>query len=116
MEEVFSTLRMLTDFLIAVFLATAQFLLNHILRKLLCGLAHILADSILKPFLTLCFNGCAWPFITLFVQLSKGVVLIFGPLLELFGAVMTWCIHCARACRLVVVSYKTNPKTQTQQV
>ncbi len=112
-EEFFSSLRLISDFMIIFTLGLANCLLNHVLRKLCCGLGHILADSIYKPGVTLLFNGFMWPILSLWVQLSKGVVLVMGPLLEVVGVLMSWVVQVARACRLVTISNKT---LKTEQV
>lgn len=106
MEECCSTLRLVTDFLIAVILGSTHCILRHVLGKLCCGLGHILADALCKPLVVLIFNGLLWPLVAGCVQLSKGTVLVVGPLLEILGVVMSWVVQVARACRLVTVNNK----------
>lgn len=105
-EEVCSTFRLVTDLLLAILLGSAHCFLHHILRKLICGMGHLFADSIYKPALTLCFNGFMWPCISVIVQLSKGCVLVIRPLLEVAGLIFSWMAHVCRAFRLVNLTYK----------
>lgn len=106
-EESCSTLRLVSDFLIAVILGSTRCVLHHVIRKLCCGLGHILSDAICKPAVTLFFNGLLWPLVAGLVQLSRGVVLIIGPLLEVWSVLMSWVTQVARACRLVTINNKT---------
>ena len=114
-EEVCSTLRLLTDLLLAIMLGSAHCLLNHVLKKLLCGLGYVFADSIFKPALTLCFNGFLWPFMATLVQLSKASVLVLGPCLDVVGVVFSWVVHALRACRLINLTYKNYQTHPTQR-
>ena len=106
-EEVCSLLRLFTDFLIAVLLGSAYCILHHVVRKLLCGLGHLFANSIYKPGLTLCFNGFMGPCLQLYAQLSKGLVVVIKPLLEVLGVMFSWLAHVCRAIRLINITYKT---------
>ena len=63
-------MRIVSDFLIAVVLGSLHCVLNHVVRKLCCGLGHILSDALCKPLVTLCFNGLLWPLIAGMVQVS----------------------------------------------
>ncbi len=107
MAELCSTLRLASDLVIAVILGSTHCLLNHIIRKLCCGLGQVLSDSLYKPLLTLCFNGFLWPAVAALVQFSRGLVLVVGPCLEIVGVLMSWVVQAFRACRLVVVNNKT---------
>ncbi len=109
MEEVFSVLRLVTDLLIAILLGSAYCLLHHVIRKLVCGVGHLFADSIYKPALSLCFNGFMWPCLQLCSQLSKALVLVIKPLLEVLGVMFSWTAHVCRAIRLVSLTYKYHP-------
>ena len=115
-EEFFSALRLISDFLIIFILGSANCLFNHILRKLCCGLGHIISDSLYKPGVTLLFNGFMWPVISLCIQLSKGVVLVIGPLLEVVGVIMSWVVQVARACRLVTINNRNHHHPKTEQI
>lgn len=106
-QECCASIRLVTDFIIAVLLGSAHCLLHHGIRKLLCGLGHITADAFCKPLSVLCFNGVFWPLSAGLVQLSRAFVLFLGPLLEVVGVVMSWTVQVARACRLVVISNRT---------
>lgn len=103
-EEVCSSFRLVSDFIIAVILGSTHCLLQHVLRKLCCGLAHIASDALYKPLVTLCFNGFLWPLVAALVQLSRGGVLIVGPLLEVASVLMSWLVQIARVCRLVSIT------------
>ena len=107
MEEVCSALRLVSDFIIIIILGSAHCLLNHILRKLCCGLGRILTDSLFKPLVTLLFNGIAWPMVAACAQLSRGTVLVIGPLLEVVAVLMSWVVQLFRACRLVNITNKS---------
>jgi hypothetical protein len=117
-EEFCSALRLVSDFLIAFILGSAHCLLNHVFRKLCCGLGQILSDSLCKPLVTTCFNGFLWPLMAAVVQISRGVVLIIGPLLEIVGVLMSWVVQIVRNCRLVAItnkSYQTPPHKPQHQ-
>ena len=79
-------------------------------------MGHILADSLGKPLAVLCFNGLFWPLVAGMVQMSKGLALILGPLLELVGVWMSWVVQVARACKPVLVNSKTYNGKQEHQV
>lgn len=103
-EEIFSTLRVGSNFVIAFLLGFINYLLHSVIRKLLCGLLLICLDSIYKPLVQICFNGCCWPLLSLSSQLSKGCVVVLTPLLDLLGRVIVMVTNCVAACRLVQVN------------
>ena len=103
-EEVFSTLRVGSDFLIVFLLGCCHYLMNSITRKLCCGLAHICTDSLFKPLVHVCFNGCCWPTLSMCRHICHGVVIALSPLLELLRRLTDMVVKLAAACRLVQVN------------
>ena len=103
-EELFSTLRVVTDCLIAFLLACTQFILFHLIRKICCGLMVVVADSICKPTLTDVFNAILWPFCSCLWHVGRAVKVCLGPCLEVMGIVVSQCALLIRSFRLVEVS------------
>ena len=103
-EEVFSTLRVGSDFLIVFLLGFCHYLMNSITRKLCCGLALICTDSLFKPLVHVCFNGCCWPTLSMCRHICHGVVIALSPLLELIRMLVDMAVKLAAACRLVNVN------------
>ena len=103
-EEVFSTLRVVSDFIIAFLLGCCHYLLNTITRKLVCGMMHICADSLCKPLVHTCFNGYCWPMLSMCSHICKGGVVILTPLLDLLRAIVAMVTNCVAAFRPVHVN------------
>lgn len=103
-SEVFSVLRIASDWPIAFLLACLHYCLYHVARKLTCGVAHICSDALLKPFLQCCFNGLLWPLFSLAVQSSRACVLCCAPCLQCCGEGLRHCALLATACRLVEIT------------
>jgi hypothetical protein len=101
---VFSTLRVVSDFIIAFLLGCFHYLLYTVARKLLCGMIHICADSVYKPLVHICFNGYCWPMISMCSHMCKGGVVILTPLLDLLRAVVAMVTNCVAAFRPVQVN------------
>ena len=111
-EEVFSAMRVVSDFLIAFILGCCHYLLHSITRKLCCGLAHICTDSLCKPLVHVCFNGCCWPLISMTSHICRGVVIAMSPFLELFRALFDMATGLVAACKPVQLTFQRN-KTHT---
>ena len=103
-EEVFSTVRVVSDFIIVFLLGCCHYLLNNVTRKLCCGLAHIATDSLFKPLVHLCFNGCCWPVISMLRHICEGGVVMLHPLLDFVRALVSMATGLVAACRPVQVN------------
>ena len=103
-EEVFSSIRIVSDCIIHFFLSCLHYFLYHVTNKLCCGILHICTDSLFKPLVHLCFNGVCWPVLSLLTQVSKAITVIIQPLLGVVKTLISQLVHLAKACRLVQVN------------
>ena len=102
-------MRIVSDFLITFTLGLLYYILYHVTRKLCCGAAHILTDSITTPLINTCFNGLLWPICSCLYQLVKALVLVLTPIVGLVGDLLTHVSNMLRAFRLVDLHF--NSKT-----
>jgi len=107
--EVFSTLRVLTDFLLAFFLECLRYITYHLLHKLCCGVVVVLSDSLLKPSATECFNALLWPLASCLWHTGRALRLCLGPCFEILGALVSQCVLVVRAFRLVEINTRPRP-------
>lgn len=107
--EVFSTLRVLTDFLLAFFLECLRYITYHLLHKLCCGIVVVLSDSLLKPSATECFNALLWPLASCLWHTGRALRLCLGPCFEILGALVSQCVLVVRAFRLVEINTRPRP-------
>ena len=101
--ELFSCLRVLTDFIIVFFLECLHYVLAHLLRKICCGLLLVISDALCKPTMADLFNAVWWPLCACLWQASRAVGLCLRPCFEVVGAGVAQCATLIRAFRLVEV-------------
>ena len=107
--EVFSTLRVFTDFLLAFFLECLRYVTFHLIHKLCCGIVVVLSDSLLKPSTTECFNVLLWPLASCLWHTGRALKLCLGPCLEILASLVSQCVLVVRAFRLVEVNTRPRP-------
>ncbi|XP_071830795.1 uncharacterized protein [Apostichopus japonicus] len=115
-SEVFSTLRIVADFFVILFLEFLRFLTFRIIGACLVGVVVIAGDFLLKPFLTSCFNSICQPVAAFSYNCCVACRTISLPLRDTLTALCTPCAMLLRAIRLVEVNWNSNKRMDVEEV
>ncbi len=104
-QETISCIKIVSDFIINFTLGLVHLFLYHITRKLCCGLARIISDSVVKSGVDVSFNDILWPFCSCCYQLSKATTLTLTPFVDLVGTLLNHVANMCKAYRLIEIHY-----------
>ena len=105
-QEVFSALRIVTDFIFIFLLELLRFVLLYIAFRLLGGLIIAIGDHFLKPFLALIFNSIVQPSFIFTRNVLMGVKNLLQPLMDISNNFIVQLGSLLRAFRLFELNWK----------
>ncbi|BES96610.1 Hypothetical protein NTJ_09422 [Nesidiocoris tenuis] len=106
--EIFGLVNVVTAFVIAMILQTFKFVLQGILRPIMIGFVQLLSDYLIKPFLTLLYNGFTQPISIFLYNVLSSIRDVLQPLAKGIGYFFELFAVILRAIRLVEVKNITN--------
>ncbi|KAG8225807.1 hypothetical protein J437_LFUL005614 [Ladona fulva] len=118
--EVFGSLHLFVAFITTFILQLIRFLLHSLLRPLTVGIIQLISDYLLKPLLTIVFNGVLQPCLILLYNIATSFRDVCEPLAQALGFWMTnfailfqsirlidihkrKCNHCQQKCEALEV-------------
>ncbi|XP_022111753.1 uncharacterized protein LOC110991005 [Acanthaster planci] len=109
-QEVFAALRIFVDFLLILILELLRFLAYNVFGLLFVGLLTTFGDYFFKPVLAAMFNSILQPLAVFLYNVGMALKTIFGPLIDIFRALLIQFAMLLRAFRLVEVNWRAGPR------
>lgn len=101
--ELYGSLHIVVAFVVAFFLQTFRFILYSIIRPVLVGVVQMTADYLIKPMLTVMFNGLLQPPLVLAFNVFTSVCDMMEPLARMCGHFLKPVADTLRAIRFVEI-------------
>lgn len=105
-QEVFSALRIVTDFVFIFLLELLRFVLHYIAFRLLGGLIITIGDHFLKPLSALFFNSIVQPSFIFTRNVLMGLNNLLQPFMDIFNNFIAQLGSLLRAFRLFELNWK----------
>ena len=105
-QEVFSTIRIVTDFAFIFVLELLRFTFHYVLLRLLGGIIIVVGDHFLKPYLALLFNSVIQPSFIFTRNIFIGVRNLLQPLMDISSTFVAQLGSLLRAFRLFELNWK----------
>lgn len=111
--EIFGSIHIPLALIVAFLLQFYRFILYAIIRPLIIGFFQMTSDYLLKPIITIIFNGVIQPPLILFYNIFSSISDMFEPIGKTIGHLLKPFADLFRSIHLVDVKniYKNNEKT-----
>lgn len=105
-QEIFSTVRIITDFAFIFVLELLRFIFHYVLLRLLGGIIIVIGDHFLKPYLALLFNSVIQPSFIFTRNVLIGVRNLLQPLMDISNTFIAQLGSLLRSFRLFELNWK----------
>lgn len=111
-QEFFGLLRIATSVIILLIVELLKYIVKYIIQPLIVGILGMLGDYVVKPILSLTFNGLVHPFGVFMWNCFMTLQHMFNPISEILKKVFQQLAMLCRSIRCVEIHWKTNRPEQ----
>ncbi|XP_055997283.1 uncharacterized protein LOC130047078 [Ostrea edulis] len=115
-QEFFGALRIVTSFFILFLVELFKYIIKYVFQPIFVGIFVTAGDYIVKPVLSVLFNGCMQPTGVFFWNCCVTTKLVCTPMIEILRKILEQFAMCCRFVRCVEIYWKTGEGKPTMEV